>query len=200
MGDSYKDRLAIEFVTVTGGQVDNAPDGPQSDTKQEYILNVESATSPPAYLHLALNSLTETSPRQDGIWAIHKTWVVDTIKDLNGAIVTNDPDWVCYSDNEYDFRKNSTVLYRPGTNICPADQLLDDKGLSEVWINYTIRSEFRDFDNPGKISMEFKVPEPAKEFIDDFSVEIMYSDFNRAVFRISKDTGEQADLILSPQL
>lgn len=201
-GTNYKDGLYFRQAATDGGlhQEKQSPLASDPDTRNEFLLTTAHANGPPAYLHLILDSLKDYNPPAlTDFNSVTKTWTVDTIKDLNGAIVTNDPDWVCFSDNAYIFTKSSFVKYFPGNLDCPEDEELVRRGLSGIWLSFTINTpEFQSFENPGRILMDFQVSETAKEYIEDYTVEIMYSDFKRVVFRISKDTGEQADLILSP--
>lgn len=162
------------------------------------FLTKEDLTGAPAYLHLVLDSIKEYFTGEIFYQKVKK-WEVDKIEDLNGLDITNDPDWKCYNDNIYSFTKSGKVKYEPGLDICDTDQVLEDKGLQEIYLTYSIETpDFVSFDSPGKMILEIQVPEPAKEFVEDFSFEIIASDFDASQFRITKSTGESADLLLVP--
>lgn len=164
------------------------------------FITKDDLTGPPAYLHLVVDSIDDFS---DGGATFRfqkiKKWEVEKILDNNGVDLTNDPDWKCYNDNIYTFAKTGQVQYEPGTDVCDSDQILKDKGLQQIFLTYSIETpDFVSFENPGKMILNFQVPEPAKEFVEDFSFEIIASDFNAVQFRITKTSGEQADLYLIP--
>lgn len=170
----------------------------------DFRIMESSCSSPPAYLHLVLDSLDDfknDNPIIDANLrnAKGKRWVVDKILDINGTDVTNHPDWDCYNDNIYTFLKRSVVRYETGPKTCDVDQALEDLGLQKVFQSYKITPERLDFNNPGKISMTFKAPPGNNLGLEDYKVEIMSSDYNSAVFRISNKNGGQADLHLIPE-
>lgn len=164
-----------------------------------YTVNPSNCTSPPAYLHLVLDSINDFKPGISLFEIKSKAWKVVKIEDINGLDVTNSPGWKCYNDNIYTFRKNSTVRYEPGLDACDDDLELKNKGLENIFLDFTITApDFFDFDNPGKIIMEIAAPPLASDLVEDYTMEIISSDFSSAVFRISNSSGQQADLHLVP--
>ena len=161
------------------------------------------ATSPPAYLHLSLRSLTDLS--SDGtddetmfFGSKSKAWRVNRIE-KDGVDITNDLDWACYNDNEYVFSKTGKVKYSPGLSTCDVDQAIANEGLTNVWFNYAIEPEELNYEDPGKITLTFTSSAEVLGYsFDDFVIEIIESDFNSAVFRVTNGLGEQADLYMVP--
>lgn len=169
-----------------------------------YTIPASSCINPPAYLHLVLDNIDDFKSNSDLLRFSNtdikaKKWVVEKILDLNGVDVTNDPDWDCYNDNVYTFAKNLSVKYETGDKTCEdVDDFLRDNGLQNVYQSFTITPERVDFDDPGKISLTFNAP-PTDPELKDYEIEILSSDFESAVFRISKENGDQADLYLIPE-
>lgn len=67
--------------------------------------------SPPAHLHLCLETLDESPvPGKP----IGKTWKITSIVDNDGKSLANDPDWTNYTDNYMRFMKATNFIYVPG--------------------------------------------------------------------------------------
>lgn len=65
-------------------------------------------SSPPAHLHLCLNSWN-----QYGYYA-QKTWQIESITNESGQSLADDPDWTNYTDNRMIFKKNIEFTFYPG--------------------------------------------------------------------------------------
>lgn len=64
--------------------------------------------TPPAHLHMVLNSVDENPVGKIPA----KTWVVESVKDDAGQSLADDPDWSNYTDNRLRFKKTDKfVLY-----------------------------------------------------------------------------------------
>lgn len=113
--------------------------------------------------------------------------------DLNGLDVTNDSKWQCYNDNRYNFKKSSIVAYDTRAKRCDIDNTLLSSNISVIYQPFEIFSENEDFNNPGKITLVFKDDDSGSEI---YSMEIRFSDFDKAIFRVSNSLGEKADLHL----
>lgn len=64
-------------------------------------------SSPPAHLHLVLNSWNQD-------YSTYKTWQIESITNEGGQSLAEDPDWTNYTDNIMTFYKASKFVYTPG--------------------------------------------------------------------------------------
>lgn len=77
-----------------------------------YYNGTVSLSSPPAHLHLCLESWDEHPVNK----VPGKTWKIGSITDNNGQSLADDPDWKYYTDNMMRFQKTSSFVYTPGQN------------------------------------------------------------------------------------
>jgi hypothetical protein len=202
IGTEYGSSIKYTSVTKVEPSEFNSSNDNSDHTYTDYYITKSMLTSPPAYLHLTLDSIFDirVSPGFAVAPLKFKEWQVDKIMS-NGADVTNAAGWSCYADNLYTFRKNGSVKYEPGLVSCDIDQTLADNDLQSIFLNFTLEPEFLDFDNPGKISLSFDIPtlKPGVQLDpEDFTFEILSSDFQSAVFKITNGSGESAELHLVP--
>ena len=71
-------------------------------------------SSPPAHLHLCLNSWNEDYYNYYHYNMNFKTWQIESITNDSGQSLAEDPDWTNYTDNLMTFYKASKFEYTPG--------------------------------------------------------------------------------------
>jgi len=85
--------------------------GNEVDYINLYIPNVASQlNSPPAHLHLVLDRWDENVKGE----IASKSWVMQSVVDLQGKSLADDPDWTSYTDNVLEFQKATKFVYTPG--------------------------------------------------------------------------------------
>lgn len=67
-------------------------------------------SSPPAHLHLCLNSWNEDYY----FYTPSKIWQIESITNESGQSLADDPDWTNYTDNRMIFKKNIEFTFYPG--------------------------------------------------------------------------------------
>lgn len=146
------------------------------------------APTPPAALHLVLDSLRDFSPSGDETQKFKK-WQVSKILDVDSQNVAQSASWPCYADNRYSFFKGGKCKIQTGALAC--DQ--EDPNTSN-FTNYQVTSEFSSHQNPGRIQLELYLPGTTEQV----NFEVLQSSFQQVKLLAENDQGEKAVLYLRP--
>jgi hypothetical protein len=146
------------------------------------------APTPPAALHLVLDSLRDFAP-SSGDTEKFKKWQVTKILDVDSQDVSQSASWACYADNRYSFFKGGKCEIQTGALAC--DQ--EDPNTSR-FTNYQVTSEFSSHQNPGRIQLELYLPGTTEQV----NFEVLQSSFQQVKLLAENDQGEKAVLYLRP--
>ncbi|MDR9443225.1 MAG: DUF1566 domain-containing protein [Schleiferiaceae bacterium] len=161
--------------------------GPRSCTGFIQIDSTDAPT-PPAALHLVLDSLRDFAPAT-GNSGKFKKWQVAKIMDVDSQDVSQSASWACYADNRYSFFKGGKCEIETGALAC------DQEGPNTSrFTNYQVTSEFSNHQNPGRIQLKTYIPGTNVPV----NFEVLESRFQQVKLMAQNEQGEKAVLYLTP--
>ncbi|MDR9375146.1 MAG: DUF1566 domain-containing protein [Schleiferiaceae bacterium] len=177
--------------TLTAGDylITGAKAGVWNDTCHGFIqIDSTDAPTPPAALHLVLDSLRDFAPAT-GNSGKFKKWQVAKIMDVDSQDVSQSASWACYADNRYSFFKGGKCEIETGALAC------DQEGPNTSrFTNYQVTSEFSNHQNPGRIQLKTYIPGTNVPV----NFEVLESRFQQVKLMAQNEQGEKAVLYLTP--
>lgn len=110
--------------------------------------------TPAAHLHLCLDSWDENVKGE----IASKSWIMQSIVDLQGKSLADDPDWTNYTDNVMEFQRTAKFIYTPGAKRSQTE--LDLFGTPQqhatLFGTYSVK-------NSGKVTLTLSFPSFTQE-------------------------------------
>ncbi|MDX9883883.1 MAG: hypothetical protein RBS73_17615 [Prolixibacteraceae bacterium] len=143
--------------------------------------------TPPAHLHMVLNSVDENPVGKIPA----KTWEVVSVEDDNGQSLASDPDWSNYTDNLLRFKKtNAFVLYLGEKRTSIENDLFGSADSINGSYSVYMSNPYDFYSSKDYLSINF--PGHSEKF------EIVYSDWNNLTIT-GTIKGKTGTLMLSPK-